>query len=245
MDGQGIVNFGNSVDGDDDDVWVRALIAGGTFRATLPWNLLITGTDIEIRDNTFGPSALYDMFFGATNFAPIVITPPPSTVPNQRYRGGRNTFLPLCNIDPRGPAVSWSSGTVNGDTVSAPIPPNMAPVPAWVGPITRPSNSVPAVVPLNIIRPEILWWGGPYDGNNVVPTTGTYFSARRGIWRAGLRTGALEYRWLRNGTPIAGATNPLYRVQAADLGTSIVLEVRHQNATGWSLWAPSTAVVPV
>jgi hypothetical protein len=245
MDGQGIVNFGNSVDGDDDDVWVRALIAGGTFRATLPWNLLITGTDIEIRDNVFGPSLLYDMFFGATNFAPIVITPPPTTVPNQLYRGGRNTFLPLCNVDPRVPSIDWDGGAISGDTVTPPEPPRIAPLPAWVGTITRPPNTVPAVVPLNIILPEILWWGGPRDGNTVVPTTGTYFSVRRGIWRAGLRNGALEYRWRRNGTLISGATSPLYQVQAGDLGTSLVAEVRHQNATGWSDWASSTAVVPV
>jgi hypothetical protein len=46
---------------------------------------------------------------------------------------------------------------------------------------------------------------------------------------------ALEYRWLRNGTPISGATSVTYLTQSADQDTTITADVRAQDVAGrWS-----------
>lgn len=46
---------------------------------------------------------------------------------------------------------------------------------------------------------------------------------------------AREYRWLRNGTPISGATGVEYLTQSADQSTTITADVRAQDAAGrWS-----------
>lgn len=46
---------------------------------------------------------------------------------------------------------------------------------------------------------------------------------------------ALEYRWLRNGTPILGATDIEYRTQLADQDNTITADVRAQDVEGrWS-----------
>ena len=46
---------------------------------------------------------------------------------------------------------------------------------------------------------------------------------------------ALEYRWLRNGTPISGATSITYLTQSADQNTTITADARAQDAAGrWS-----------
>lgn len=46
---------------------------------------------------------------------------------------------------------------------------------------------------------------------------------------------ALEYRWLRNGTPISGATSITYLTQSVDQSTTITADVRAQDVAGrWS-----------
>lgn len=46
---------------------------------------------------------------------------------------------------------------------------------------------------------------------------------------------ALEYRWLRNGTPISGATSITYLTQSADQDTTIAADARAQDVAGrWS-----------
>jgi hypothetical protein len=49
-----------------------------------------------------------------------------------------------------------------------------------------------------------------------------------------------EYRWLRNGTPISGATSITYLTQSADQNTTITADVRAQDAVGrWSTRYPA------
>lgn len=258
MDGQGIVNAGSSADGDGDEIWRRVRIDNCICRSTFPYNMFIAGTDIEITDTLIGSSGLYDMLFGATNMVAATIDPQPAWIDGWRFRGKGCTEEGTGNIFAAGvfvvrsnfigedfyqANVDFQSPTMNGVSVTAPELPRISPVPAWVPTYVRPSNVLPAVVPLNIVKPEILWFGGPYDGNTETnPALGRWLTARRGIWRAGLRNGAVEYRWTRNGTAISGATNPNYQVQAADSGQAIRVEVRHQNATGWSDWVASDPV---
>ena len=65
--------------------------------------------------------------------------------------------------------------------------------------------------------------------NQVAPTiagTATYretLSATSGTWAAGVLT--FGYQWLRAGDPIAGATDPTYRLQLDDIGREISVRV--------------------
>jgi hypothetical protein len=261
IDGQGVVNAGNSSDGDTDDLWIRALIANNEIRATLPANCFFGGTDIEFRDNLCAESALYPMIFGTSRVSLVTYDPRPSWLDSARYRGGRCTVGGVTDFRTPGAFITTDTRatpptdyfqvdgvdfknptTINGDTVNASELPRIY-RPAWAPTYSRPSNVLPAVVPLNIIKPEILWFGGPLDGNTEPnPPLGRWLTARRGIWRAGDRFGAVEYRWTRNNVAISGATNPNYQVQAADSGQDIRVEVRHQNAVGWSDWVASNPV---
>lgn len=95
--------------------------------------------------------------------------------------------------------------------------------------------------------------------NTVAPTvspsgtqiTGTVITASVGTW-TGTPTITYEYRWTRNGSPISGAVNNTYTIQAADDGTTIRCEVRGTNAYGVSSYIASSnsvsavnAVAPV
>jgi uncharacterized protein with beta-barrel porin domain len=58
--------------------------------------------------------------------------------------------------------------------------------------------------------------------------------------------GASTFRWLRDGTPIAGATAQTYTLVTADVGTSITFEVTPVAATGTSPGTPAaTTGLPV
>ena len=95
--------------------------------------------------------------------------------------------------------------------------------------------------------------------NTVAPTvspsgtqsTGTLITVSVGTW-TGLPTITYEYRWTRNGSPISGAVNTTYTIQAADDGTTIRCEVRGTNSYGVSSYVASSnsvsavnAVAPV
>lgn len=69
------------------------------------------------------------------------------------------------------------------------------------------------------------------------PRVGHLLRLRVGAWTAGAR---LTYRWLRNGTPIAGATRARYRPTRADLGRR--LGVRITGAKAGYRTARTTAV---
>lgn len=56
----------------------------------------------------------------------------------------------------------------------------------------------------------------------------------------------LEYRWLRNGTPISGATDIEYRTKLADQDNTITADVRGQDAAGrWSDRFPANGTLLV
>ncbi len=100
---------------------------------------------------------------------------------------------------------------------------------------------------------------GTAPANTVAPTispsgtqsTGTLITVSVGTW-TGTPTITYEYRWTRNGSPISGAVNTTYTIQAADDGTTIRCEVRGTNSYGVSSYVASSnsvsavnAVAPV
>jgi hypothetical protein len=106
------------------------------------------------------------------------------------------------------------------------------------------SNSITVgTAPVNTVAPTVSPSG--------TQITGTVITASVGTW-TGTPTITYEYRWTRNGTPISGATNSTYTIQAADDGTTIRVEVRGTNAYGTSAYVTSSnsvsavnAVAPV
>jgi len=100
---------------------------------------------------------------------------------------------------------------------------------------------------------------GTAPANTVAPTispsgtqsTGTLITVSVGTW-TGTPTITYEYLWTRNGSPISGAVNNTYTIQAADDGTTIRCEVRGTNSYGVSSYVASSnsvsavnAVAPV
>jgi alpha-L-rhamnosidase len=79
-----------------------------------------------------------------------------------------------------------------------------------------------------------------------IPVVGQTLTGSAGTWSApGV---VLELQWLRDGSPIAGATGPTYRLVAADAGRAIALDVtatRDGYADGRATSAPVTASQPV
>jgi hypothetical protein len=52
---------------------------------------------------------------------------------------------------------------------------------------------------------------------------GSELTVSPGLWLVNPDAGlSLSYQWLRDGTPIAGAANPVYAVQAGDAGTTLI-----------------------
>lgn len=106
------------------------------------------------------------------------------------------------------------------------------------------SNSlVVGTAPVNTVAPTVSPSG--------TQSTGTVITVNVGTW-SGTPTITYEYRWTRNGSPIIGATNTTYTIQAADDGTTIRCEVRGTNAYGVSSFVASSnsvsavnAVAPV
>jgi hypothetical protein len=110
-------------------------------------------------------------------------------------------------------------------------------------PATSPGVTVPTL-PKNTEPPTLT-------GMVVIPIlhlevalVGHPLSCSEGRW-TGSPAPTLTYRWLRDGTPIEGATGSSYTIQTADEGTSLWCEVIATNAAGSTGAASGRAVVPI
>ena len=77
---------------------------------------------------------------------------------------------------------------------------------------------------------------------NGVPEVGGSLTVAPGTWTAGA---TLAYRWLVDGTPVAGATSATFKPRAADEGKSVAAEVTGSKSGFRSAMRTSAAVGPV
>ena len=89
---------------------------------------------------------------------------------------------------------------------------------------------VPAIAPSNTAPPTV----------SGMAAVGKTLSCSGGSWK-GAPTPSFTCQWLRDGVPIAGATELTYTVQSADAGHSLVCEVTATNSAGTTT-ATSAAV---
>lgn len=76
------------------------------------------------------------------------------------------------------------------------------------------------------------------------PALGRTVTCSPGNW-SGTPAPALTYQWLRDGTPIAGATTPTYVTQAADQGHALTCTVTATNSSGHATATSNGLTVPV
>lgn len=66
------------------------------------------------------------------------------------------------------------------------------------------------------------------------------FSTTNGTWSSAAANTGYNYQWLRNGSPISGATSSNYTPSTSDCGTTLTSEVQYKTADGTSGWAVSS-----
>jgi hypothetical protein len=100
----------------------------------------------------------------------------------------------------------------------------------------------PPAPPTNVTPPKVIEPKSSPTGDNLLgsftlggspptPAAGSTLVCERGMW-GGVPTPTYSYKWLRDGTPIAGATEIKYVVQTADAGHTLACEVTAKNASG-------------
>jgi len=96
--------------------------------------------------------------------------------------------------------------------------------------VTSDDSVVGGYAPVNTGLPSMSLSGNQLVGTLVTVTDGTW---------TGTPTITYQYRWLRNGSPIGGATTNSYTLQSADDGATITAEVRGVNSWGTSAYSTS------
>ncbi len=76
-----------------------------------------------------------------------------------------------------------------------------------------------------------------------VPAVGATLSCANGLW-TGTPAPTFTYKWLRDGTPIPGATENAYKIQGADEGHTLSCEVTAKNSKGERSASSSGVAVP-
>jgi carboxypeptidase family protein len=100
----------------------------------------------------------------------------------------------------------------------------------------------PPAPPANVTPPKVIELkSSPTNGNSLggftlgagapTPAVGSTLVCEKGTW-GGVPTPTYSYKWLRDGTPIAGATEIKYVVQTADAGHTLACEVTAKNSLG-------------
>ncbi|MGO9247849.1 MAG: hypothetical protein ACLQQB_10730 [Solirubrobacteraceae bacterium] len=92
-----------------------------------------------------------------------------------------------------------------------------------------------------LVREEPVNTGAPVAGGT--PAVGSTLTCTKGSWTGG-PTPAFAYEWLRNGSPIAGASANTYVVQSADQGTGLSCAVTATNEYGHTTATSNTLTVP-
>ncbi len=114
-------------------------------------------------------------------------------------------------------AVAVGSTTSGIDAALAPKPP------------APPADVTPPTVIVGTAMGAPIGAVGP-GGAPATPAVGGTLLCAKGVW-TGTPRPTFTYRWLRDGAPIAGATESSYVVQAADAGHTLACEVTAKNAS--------------
>jgi RHS repeat-associated protein len=148
--------------------------------------------------------------------------------------GGQNYVLQGADVGTSITSLVTACGTDSvGDQICTPANSSNA-----INP-TNPPVLTCQTVPQNIGAPAIS--GGNTVGSPLSVTT-------NGFWTLGQACFALNfgYQWFRDGVSIAGATGSSYTVQAADLGHSLLAQVRGCDEAGCSAGVNSNSIaIPV
>jgi hypothetical protein len=99
----------------------------------------------------------------------------------------------------------------------------------------NPNPPEPELPPVNTVRPFLT--GNPNVGVTLIVNTGTWTTTKPPL--------AYAVEWLRNGSPIAGATNQGYTLTATDVGTLISSIVTATDANGVEANAETLATGPI
>lgn len=96
---------------------------------------------------------------------------------------------------------------------------------------------IPSLVPPALVTPPTLTYvtGGGGAGN-----VGSQYATNAGTWNPSTPTPTYTRQWIRNGSPIAGATAVTYTIASADIGTIINCLVTATNPAGSSTPAPAS-----
>jgi hypothetical protein len=154
----------------------------------------------------------------------------------------------IVSSDPAGGAQAWTVGNVYGVPIEPPNPilplggvemPGVSCVPEGMCVVVDTHGRVmvgtppPAVTPVNISPPVV----------SGTPAPGQTLSCLNGSW-TGYPPPTFTYQWLRDGTPIGGASTSAYVVQATDQSHGLTCQVTATNSAGSESATSNTLQVP-
>lgn len=109
-------------------------------------------------------------------------------------------------------------------------------------PVTAHQGSTTPGIDAALVRKEPVNTATPVVSGTAA--VGQTLSCSTGTW-TGEPTLTYSYAWLRNGSPIPGASTSTYGVQVADQGTGLTCQVTATNKTGGLSAMSNTLMVPV
>jgi hypothetical protein len=101
----------------------------------------------------------------------------------------------------------------------------------------NPNPDLPELPPVNTVRPQITPLGALQVGQSLAGSVGTWTTTAAPLTYA--------RQWLRNGSPITGATGAGYTLIAADVGATIAMLVTATDAHGVEAGAEALPVGPI
>jgi hypothetical protein len=136
--------------------------------------------------------------------------------------------------------VLYSQQIYNGETFPAMLS-SLEALLALATPIPVTVSNTTSGIDAAMVREEPVDTVAPVVAGT--PAVGHPLSCATGTW-TGIEPLTFIFAWLRDGTPITGATAAIYVVQEADLGHVLLCEVTATNKIGSALAPSNTVTVP-
>ncbi|WP_210503283.1 PKD domain-containing protein [Nocardioides xinjiangensis] len=189
----------------------------------------VSGTGVAGQE-VVGSAAASDVWSGATVTWDWGDGTGWSTVPRHTYTSPGDYRITVRAVDGVQNVTSLQRDISVGTPPAVPSPPSPTPAP----PTTSPSSSTPQPTG----SPAVTLVRRPAIRGTAL--AGARLRATPGSWSP--TPSAYRYRWLRDGTVVAGATARTYRVRRADVGARLVVQVRALRADHRAGVARSRAV---